>query len=72
MENNKIPIETVREKRYLNNGFESLIVKEYYYRHYASPKEKEKMDREDKIHTIIAAVIFGVMLLGIPLSFILI
>jgi hypothetical protein len=50
-----IPLEQVLDDMY-SNGYISSAARDYYYFNYASESEHLKMDREDKIQTIIAIV----------------
>ena len=68
MDNDKIPIERVLEDMHNpNGGVVSWAARDYYYQNYATPKERKRMDREDKIQTIFAiliAICFLVIITG--------
>lgn len=61
-----IPELQVLDDMYADKGIVSLAARDYYYEHYADEAERKRMDREDKIQTIISAIIVGgTLLLGI-------
>lgn len=61
-----IPELQVLDDMYADKGIVSLAARDYYYEHYANESERKRMDREDKIQTIISAIIVGgTLLLGI-------
>lgn len=68
MEDDKIPIEQVLEDMHNpNGGLVSWAARDYYYLNYASPAERKRMDREDKVQTIFAiliAICFLVIIVG--------
>ena len=61
-----IPVLQVLDDWYADKGVVSWAARDYYYLHYADDNERKRMDKEEKIQTIIAAIIVGgTLLLGI-------
>lgn len=60
-----IPKLQVLDDMYSDRGVVSMAARDYYYVHYADEAERKRMDIEDIVATIIAAIIIiGVLLLG--------
>lgn len=51
-----VPISQVLDDMYADKGIVSLAARDYYYLHYADDEQREQMDREEKIQTIIAYI----------------
>lgn len=61
-----IPVLQVLDDWYADKGIVSWAARDYYYLHYADDNKRKRMDKDEKIQTIIAYIIvFGILLLGI-------
>ncbi len=53
----KVPLSKVLDDMYNpDGGFVSIAARDYYYRYYATDEEREIMDYEDKMDTIITVI----------------
>jgi len=60
-----IPVLQVLDDWYADKGIVSWAARDYYYLHYADDNERQHMDKEERLQTIIAAIIVGgTLLLG--------
>lgn len=57
-----IPVEQVLEDMYADKGVVSWAARDYYYLHYADEVERKHMNREEKMHTIIACTIHVIII----------
>jgi hypothetical protein len=54
----KIPLEQVLNDMYNpKGGLVSEAARTYYYIHYATPEEQNRMDKEEKIQTLFALIV---------------
>lgn len=54
----KIPLEQVLDDMYNpKGGLVSEVARTYYYIHYATPEEQNRMDKEVKIQTLFALIV---------------
>ena len=54
MKEEKVPVEQVLDDMYGDKGPISWAARDYYYKEYATPQERESMDKEDKAETFFA------------------
>ena len=60
----KIPLEKVLDDMYNpNGGVVSWAARDYYYIHYASDKQRKKMDREDIISIVVDILILAIIVM---------
>lgn len=59
-----IPLEQVLDDMYQDKGIVSMAARDYYRLHYATEEEKRAMDRQDKLTTIGAALIWLFLIVG--------
>lgn len=65
-----VPLTQVLDDMYSDKGVVSLAARSYYYNHYATDEEKEKMDAEDRRLEILSYVITGMMVIMIIVAII--
>ena len=61
-----IPVSQVLDDWYADKGIVSQAARDYYYLHYADDNERKRMDKEERVQTMIAyIVVFSILLLGV-------
>lgn len=67
MDNNKeelVPLDRVLKDMYDDYSPVQTAARDYYYKHYATPEERVKMDHEDKITSIVVSIIWAAAICG--------
>ena len=59
-----VPLDRVLDDMYQDKGIVSMAARDYYRLHYATEEEKRAMDRQDKLNTICAALIWLFLIVG--------
>lgn len=63
-EDDLVPVDRVLDDMYNDYSPVQTAARDYYYQHYATPEERKRMDRENKISSIVAGIIWGAAVLG--------
>ena len=59
-----VPLDQVLDDMYQDKGIVSMAARDYYRQHYATEEEKRAMDKQDKLTTICAALIWLFLIVG--------
>lgn len=59
-----VPLDQVLDDMYNDYSPVQTAARDYYYQHYASPEERVRMDRENKIASIVSGIIWAAAVIG--------